>query len=95
MPPEMNRRTEITIEKHRFVSVRRRRGSVSGWCSQCYSATPMVSPGQAAALAGVSVRTVNRWVEAETIHFLESADGQLFVCLNSLREKWYLNNEIL
>jgi len=55
----------------------------------------MVSPGQAAALAGVSVRTVNRWVEAESIHFLESADGQLFVCLNSLREKWYLNNEIL
>jgi len=46
--------------------------------------TTIVRPLQAAVIAGVSVRTINRWVESNRIHFMETADGLLFLCVNSL-----------
>jgi predicted site-specific integrase-resolvase len=45
----------------------------------------MVTPQQASAIAGVSVRTINRWVEAGRVHFMETPDGLLLLCLDSLR----------
>ena len=44
----------------------------------------MLHPDEAAVTAGVSVRTVNRWVEAETVHFDETLDGRLLICANSV-----------
>ena len=44
----------------------------------------MGTPDEAAILAHVSSRTIYRWVEAETIHFAETPDGLLLICLNSL-----------
>jgi len=44
----------------------------------------MLRPDEAAVTAGVSVRQVNRWVEAETVHFDETPDGCLFICANSV-----------
>ena len=44
----------------------------------------MVGPDGAAAIAEASVRTINRWVEAELLHFSEAPSGSLFICLNSL-----------
>jgi predicted site-specific integrase-resolvase len=44
----------------------------------------MLQPDEAAVTAGVSVRTVNRWVEAETVHFNETANGLLLICANSV-----------
>ena len=44
----------------------------------------MLTPEQAAAVAGVTVRAVNRRVEDGSVHFLETADGRLLVCVNSL-----------
>ena len=35
-------------------------------------------------MARVSVRTINQMVEANGIHFIETAGGRLLVCLNSL-----------
>jgi len=43
----------------------------------------MVSPVEAAVLAGVSVRTINRCVEAETVHFVE-IEGRLYICVRSI-----------
>jgi hypothetical protein len=80
----MGKRTEITIEKHRVLMVRRRGESMQMRCAECGEQALMVMPHEAAAIAGVSVRTVNRWVEAQMIHFAEAADGQLFICVNSL-----------
>jgi len=44
----------------------------------------MVSPEQAAAITQTTVRSVNQRVEAGSVHFLETADGRLWVCLKSL-----------
>ena len=44
----------------------------------------MVTPQQAAAIARVTVRAVNQRVEAGMVHFLETPDGRLWVCVNSL-----------
>ncbi len=44
----------------------------------------MLRPEEAAATAGVTVRTVNRWVEAEVVHFDETPDGRLLICANSV-----------
>lgn len=44
----------------------------------------MLSPDEAAALTGVGARTIYRWVEAGLVHFAETAEGSLLICLNSL-----------
>jgi hypothetical protein len=44
----------------------------------------MIAPQEAAALAGVSLRTIFRWVEAGQVHYLEQADGLFLICLNSM-----------
>ena len=55
-----------------------------GWCGVCAGPSRMLTPDEAAALAGVSPRTVYRWVEAARVHFAETPDGSLSVCLASL-----------
>jgi len=54
------------------------------WCPACGSDVRMVTPNQAAAIVRSSVRAVNRSVEAGRVHFVETAEGRLFVCVNSL-----------
>jgi hypothetical protein len=80
----MNRRTEITIETHRLLVIRSSGTSIRARCDQCDQWVQMVTPNQAAAIAHVAVRTINRWVEAESIHFAESPEGLLLICLNSI-----------
>ena len=82
----MNRRTEIRIEGHRFLRIRERSGSIRRCCNRCGPTAPLISPAAAAALARTSERTINRWVEMETIHFAETSDGRLYVCALSVRE---------
>ncbi len=45
----------------------------------------MITPHQAAAMAGVSSRTIYRWIEEAKLHFTEELDGVLFVCADSLQ----------
>ncbi len=44
----------------------------------------MLTPEEAARLTGLSQRAICRGVEAGAVHFLETADGCLFVCPASL-----------
>jgi len=78
------KRTHITVEKHEVWVVRQGRKIVTAWCETCGATVEMVTAEQAAALAEVSTRAIYRQVESGQIHFTETADGQLFVCLNSL-----------
>ena len=77
------RRTEITIETERVVVVRRRL-TVGAWCRSCDRQVAMVTVDEAARMAGVSSRTIYRWVEADQLHFNETAEGQLLICTDSL-----------
>jgi len=46
----------------------------------------MATAEQAALLAGVSTRQLYRWVEASKLHFTETPEGLLLVCLDSLAQ---------
>jgi len=81
----MRRRTEITIETQRLLFIGKRGEPIKAWCPSCGRQASMVMPDRAAAIAHVSVRRINRWVEAEMIHFTEAPNGLLFICLDSLR----------
>jgi excisionase family DNA binding protein len=81
------RRTEITVETERVVVIRQSRSVAPAWCAACAQPATMLSAEEAAAVAGVTRRTIYRWVEAEKVHFVETSDGLLLLCLNSFRKQ--------
>jgi hypothetical protein len=44
----------------------------------------MVKVDEAATIARVSSRTMYRWVESDKVHFAETPEGLLVICLNLL-----------
>ena len=82
----MRKRIEIAVETHRLTVMRGRRERARSWCRQCDKEVLMLYPDEAAVTAGVSVRTVNRWVEAEAVHFKETPEGRLLICANSVAQ---------
>ncbi len=44
----------------------------------------MITAEEAAALCEVSTRVIYRCLEDGAIHFIETAKGQLFICLKTL-----------
>lgn len=88
---EQGKKREITIETHKVLVFHQRDG-FKGWCVECAKQVEMVRPEDAAALLQISLRRVFRRVEAEKLHFTETADGSLFICRNSLMN---LNREVI
>jgi hypothetical protein len=77
------RTTTVTFETERVLIV----GSNTGArCDMCGGRAALVALSEAARLAGVSERALYRGLEAEALHFIETADGQLLICLASLRQ---------
>jgi len=79
----MKRRTEIIIESSRFVSIRQV-GAARVGCLECDGDIEMVTPSHAATLFRLSTRVIHRLVEEGRVHFRETPDGSLLICLNSL-----------
>ena len=75
--------TKITVESERVVISHRRHAALA-WCAACRAQTRRLRPEEAAAIAAVTPRTIYRWVEAGKLHFTESPDGGLLICLDSL-----------
>jgi hypothetical protein len=78
------KRTEIAIEFEEMIRVVSHRQAARAWCPACGSKALMATPQQAAAIVGSSVRAVNRRVEAGEVHFVETKEGSLLVCISSL-----------
>jgi LSD1 subclass zinc finger protein len=78
------RKIEVTLEKTEEVLVHRRKGATNVWCAACRATVSMLTPDQAAALAGVTPRTIYRWIEAGRVHYTEVPDGSLMICQKSL-----------
>lgn len=79
----IRRRTRITVETERVLIVRRRGIEQQGWCEGCGEQVSLVTPEPAATVTGVSVRTICRMVESNKLHFSETPNGALLICLNS------------
>jgi hypothetical protein len=80
------RKTRITIETERFLSLRQTGAGSKriAWCAVCGAERRLVTPTEAAALAGASERMIYQLVESGALHFTEDADGRVLVCLGSL-----------
>jgi hypothetical protein len=76
-------RIEITVETSLLV-IRRGTNLAQVWWNGCSSPVQMITPEEAAARAGVSTRTIYRWMEAGQLHVIEIEKQALLICLNSL-----------
>jgi hypothetical protein len=82
------RRAHITIERERLLIVSSRR-SLKKRCELCGAEVRMIDVDQASALAAVTQREVFLRVENGSLHFAETADGVLLICLESLRQSFF------
>ena len=82
----MKRTVRITVTRVHSVSSASAAGRERRWCPRCADFVAMLTPEQAAALAGVTTRHVFRWLEADRLHFVETASPTPLVCLASLTE---------
>ena len=80
------RRTELTIQTHEVVVLHGGEAQTRAWCRQCREERVFLLPEAAARLAGVSVRTIYRRVEEKRLHFLETPDGRVRVCVEAIAE---------
>jgi hypothetical protein len=78
------RSAEITVETDEIVVLKGSAGAVRLYCPACGGDVLMISPEQAARIAGVSARTVSACVESRKIHFSKTSEGLLLVCPDSL-----------
>jgi excisionase family DNA binding protein len=80
----MKRKILLTVETHQLLVISRTKGLTEGRCGECAGDVLLMRPEEAAALAGVSPRTIYAWVEAGRVHFMETAEEGLRICLDSL-----------
>jgi hypothetical protein len=82
----MKRRTEITIETERVVvmSKKIKQETQRLWCGCCAEGVDMVTTDHAAIAAHVTSRTIFHWAESGRVHSMETPEGLLLICSNSL-----------
>lgn len=80
------RTAEVTIETEEDIILRggTDRRTVLTWCPSCRREVEMVTAERAAQVAGVSTRTIYRWIESGSVHFIERF-GDLRICFSALR----------
>jgi hypothetical protein len=76
------RKLEITVETNERFIFKRSRSSVPINCKECGG--QLITTEVAVTLTGISARGVHRRAEGGQIHFMETAEGLLLVCFNSL-----------
>jgi hypothetical protein len=82
----MKRRTEVTIETDRLVVFSRtiKQSPASRWCGRCNERVQMMTTDDAALAVGVNSLTIFHWAEAGRLHSVETPQGLLLICPNSL-----------
>jgi hypothetical protein len=77
-------RTEITIETHEVMVIRRRGSYLRSRCSDCGEQAAMLTLEEATTVFPISMRNLFQFVEAENLHYVETSKGTLLVCSESL-----------
>jgi hypothetical protein len=81
-------KTEITIETRHLVTLpsRGHRTACSRpiWCNICSATVGMYLPEHAAVVGQTTTREIYRRVESGDLHFVETREGELLICGNSL-----------
>lgn len=79
------RRMEIMVEQHQLLVIHSpviESGTLE--CAICPTQSPMIIAEDAATLLSMTRREVYRAIETGNVHFIETAEGILFVCIESL-----------
>ena len=81
---EINRKTEIKLRQttRRVILLPETEEIIA--CPECEGDEVMIAAETVASVSGFSRREIYRMVEEGKVHFLETEEGILFVCLKSL-----------
>ena len=83
----IKRKRKITVETIQNVTVSSPSGAPPAvWCHVCGDQVGMVTADHAAAMIGVKSRTIYQCVESGQIHFADTPEGLLLVCVKSVSE---------
>jgi len=74
------KRTIVRVETRSLSVIRPPGSSVDFWCEECAAVVPMVTPEHAAQLCSTTPRAIYQRVETGELHFMETPQGDLFVC---------------
>jgi hypothetical protein len=78
------KKTKITIEtRERWIFHRPQRAPY-GWCAACEAQVEMATPEEAALVTGATLRQIFRQIEQAQLHFVETPQGGVLLCLPSL-----------
>ncbi len=77
-------RTEITIETHEVMVIRRRGSYPKSRCPHCGDQATMMTLDEATTVFEVSTRNLFRFIEGGELHSVETPKGTLLVCSESL-----------
>jgi hypothetical protein len=80
----MKRKIEIAFETRKTVTWRRHTETLDAWCESCAAQSLMLGAQPAALRAKLSLRQICQQVESGNLHFKETEEGRLFICLLSL-----------
>lgn len=81
----MKRRIEIILETDHVILFRGGPPRRFGWCERCAGDVQMIPPEAASLVSRQEVRAIYRGIEAGRIHYAETSEGSLLVCLDSVR----------
>jgi len=87
--------TIVTFESRERMTIHRAALSLMSWCDQCGAQVLMVTPNEAALIAGTDTRAILRRVESGQIHFLENASGVLLICKQSLEQAFHSDADLV
>ena len=88
------RRTVITFEKlERWRYLVPQAEIRISWCDDCARDVSWLTPDQFVALNGWSLRELFRRIEAVAVHFIESTNGSLLICPESMNPNVEIDHE--
>lgn len=61
--------------------------AMRAWCQRCAANVLMLSSVAAANTLGVTQRRIFRLIEADAVHYLETGEGRLLICMRSLADE--------
>jgi len=73
---------EITIETDQILVIRR--SSARAWCQRCAAPVELLTTEETSTATGADLQTIRHLAVNGPIHPVETDDGRLFICLNSL-----------
>ena len=84
----MSRKMLIRKETHELTIIARPRVRGKRFCAACQKQVRWLVPEEAMLLAKTNLREIFRRVEMQEIHFIETREGFLLVCAESLMQRF-------